>query len=320
MKLTVRDVAHILTSDVDVSKSEDVKTLDSVVGICVSKAKDALTREPPKGYSEFERDQLVSFIDGLRHSHEAIRQLLRGEQSASSVDALTVARLQLESLYTLCFLLQAPENVRLFLKNGWKKKYIRYLLEREERRNLSRFDDYYLKISPATIDELQRRSFVTDEERRTIEIDELGAAFGPIPKRVDIGKFPTPMGVIEKITNPNQQRLLKRLYPEYQYLCSFAHGDSESSLFRVVSDPRSIASKVMTSGQIEDFYQREVLERPTLYSTLSALQVATEIAAVYTTDIELIANVTKGWTLLANNNLMALPIWEIRAKGILNAI
>ena len=88
------------------------------------------------------------------------------------MDALPIARLQLETLYTFCFLLQSAENVRLFLKNNWKKKYIRFLLEREERRNLQRFDEFYMRTGQSLIDMLQGLSSVSDEERQTIEQDE----------------------------------------------------------------------------------------------------------------------------------------------------
>jgi len=88
---------------------------------------------------------------------------------------LAVSRLQIESLYTLCYMLQSPANVRLFLKNGWKKKYIRFLLHREEHANLRRFDEFYTKMGFELIGKLQGVSFVTEEERRTIEYDQLGS-------------------------------------------------------------------------------------------------------------------------------------------------
>lgn len=320
MKLTVEDIKHVLSADIDVSKQVDVKDIDSLVFSCVEAAKDALNAAAPPRFSDFERDQLVHIVDGLQHSHASIRKLLQGEQNPSAVDALAIARLQLETLYSFCFLLQNPENVRLYLKSGWKKKYIRYLLHREECHNLPRFDEYFNEASPPLIIGLQNVCFVDDDERRTIENEQLGAPFGPISKLAIIPNFPTPMGVIEKITDTSQASMLKRLYPEYQFLCSFAHGDSEASLFRTLSNKRSPAAGLFTSGQIEDFYQRYVLEQPVLYSAVSAIQVATELAAIYKTNVDLLAKVTKAWNFLLTLHLLAKPIWEIRAKQILGLI
>lgn len=216
--------------------------------------------------------------------------------------------------------MQSAENVRLFLKNSWKKKYIRFLLEREERKNLRRCDEFYTQTGLPFINMLQRLSSVSDEERRTIEHDQLGTHVGTQFSRVEIPRFPTPMGVIEKTKITSQRRMLERLYPEYQFLCSFAHGDPEAVLFRTVSDPRSPFRNYATSGQIEDFYQRQVLEAPISYSTLSAVQAASEVAALYPSHVELLAKVTQAWALLQEYNLLAVTIWEMRAKDVLPLI
>ncbi len=100
MRLKVRNVKHVLTRDIDVSRSVDVKTLDGFVFTCVSSARDALQSALPPGFSDFERDQLSLVVEGLRYGHLSIRKLLAGDRSASAVDALTIARLQVETLYT----------------------------------------------------------------------------------------------------------------------------------------------------------------------------------------------------------------------------
>ena len=111
-----------------------------------------------------------------------------------------------------------------------------------------------------------------------------------------------------------------RLYPEYQFLCSFAHGDSESTVFRAVSDPRSPLQSVFPSTQVKDFYQRQILETPIIHSAIAAVQAATEIAAIYSSHIELLVAATKAWTALTRLNLLAVPVWEIGAKNILPVV
>lgn len=320
MRVTVKDIVHPITQDVDVTQSIGVGEVDALVFRCIVAAKDALQTLPPTGFSEYERDHLVAVIEGLRQSHLAIRKLLSGDQGGWGVDALAIARLQLEMVYTLCFLLQRPDNLRLFLKNSWKKKYIRFLLQREEHRSLPRFDDYYLRQGLTTLNALQRKSFVTDDERITIELDELGAASGRSPQPIRIATFPTPRGIIDQILNPTQVKLLKRLYPEYQFLCSFAHGDAEAAAFRAISDTRSPVRHFFTDEQRQDFYQRQVCEMPVTYSVISSVQVATEIAALYPGALKLLVEVSEAWTLLLKFTLLAAPLWEIRAKAVLPLI
>jgi hypothetical protein len=67
----------------------------------------------------------------------------------------------------------------------------------------------------------------------------------------------------------------------------------------------------------EDFYQRLVLEPSVTYSFLCSVQVATEVAAHYPGDVELAVKVSEAWTLLLKFNLLAIPVWELRAKDIL---
>lgn len=319
MKLTVQSIKHVLHHDADIDPTARVAvgTIDESIFGCNMAAQDALATSVPSGFTPFERDHLRLLIDGQRHGHLTIRQLLRGEQNASAVDALPIARLQLEVLYSLCFMLQGGQNVRSFLKNGWKRKYVRFLLQREEHGHLPRSAEYFTETAQPSIDQLQVLSSVTEDEKRTIEEEQLGSSPGPAFTPTRIRNFPLPMKVIEKCVDVNQKRMLMRLYPEYQFLCSFAHGDSEATVFRAISDPRSPLQSFLSSAQIKDFYQRQVLEMPVIYSAIAAVQAATEIAAVYPAHLELLVAATKAWATLTRFSLLAVPVWEIRAKKIL---
>jgi hypothetical protein len=304
-------------ADIDSTARVSVSELDGFVFACTSSAQDALSRVMPPGFTDFERDLLKEVIEAQRHSHKAIRTLLQGDRAASAVDALAIARLQLETLYSFCFMLEDVENVRLFLKNGWKRKFIRFLLRREEFRLLQRFDEYFSQNALPQMNTLQQLSFVTDAEKRTIEQDELDMPAGPGFVRAEIKRFPPPMGIIETIKTGSKRKMLQRLYPEYQHLCSFAHPDPEALLFRAVSDTRSRVQAVLPSEQAKEFYQREILELPIAYSAISAVQTATEVAAICPAEVDLLAKVTQAWSFLIGFALLALPVWEIRAKEVL---
>jgi hypothetical protein len=55
-------------------------------------------------------------------------------------------------------------------------------------------------------------------------------------------------------------------------------------------------------------------------STIAAVQVATEVAAIYPADIDLIAKVTEAWSFLVHVSLLARTVWEIRTKEIWPAV
>jgi hypothetical protein len=322
MDLTVNRIKHVLdsSSDVDITQSFDCKTLDEYVNTCVTAAKDALQSAVPLGFSDFSRDILQHVMEGMRSAHNSIRKILIDEPSASSVDAMTIARLQLETLYSFCFLLQDANNVSLLLKSGWKKQYIRFLLEREECKNIPRFDEYVNKVGSQHHEHMRVFLNVSDVEKLTIESEELGTTMPAGIKKEVIPGFPTPAKIIDKIANSDQKSMLERLYPEYQWLCSFAHGDQVSLLFRAILDKRSPQAKYIDPDKRADLFQRQIAEYSVLYSAIGVVQAATELAVIYPHDIELMVKVSNAWSGLSKFTLLSRSVWERRAKKILPLI
>jgi len=271
---------------------------------------------PLTGYNEFEKDNLKVTLDCLKYSHQTIRRILWEEPSPSTVDVLTLARLQIETVYTFCLMLQDAKYVRNFLKYGWKQKYIRFLLHREEYCQISRFSDYF-KDGFQQLQVLQARCLVSEDERYTIEEDQLGI---PLPQginRVRIEKFPTPGAVIDKLTDQDLKMMLMRLYVEYEFLCIFAHGGADSEAFKAVLDSRSPVRDYISSEQRKDLYQRWLGEPSITYSLISAVLCATEVAARCPNHIELQVKLSNAWALLRKYSLWSVPVWEIRAKKVL---
>ena len=321
MKIPVKAVAHALSRDIDPDRQEDVKKLDGFVNKCLSAATEALTKRPLKGYSELEIGHLLGVVDGLRHSHFSIRHLLvEGDKKARAVDALAIARLQLETLFSICLMLQDVQYLRDFVKSTWKTAYTRFLLQREECAALPRFSEYLNATAGPMLDKFRVMSGVTEAEKLTIEHEEIGAAIPPGFVLEKIAQFPTPRRVIDKITNTAQKEMLKRLYPEYQYLCSFAHGSPDAWMLKAILDERSIYRRFFTSGEIEDRFQRGVGEPAILYSVLSGVQAAAEIAAHYPANVELLAALGEAWSFLADRHLLVMAIWERRTRALLKVV
>ncbi len=215
---------------------------------------------------------------------------------------------------------QLPGLVDDYVKGFWKDNYVRFLLQREECKNLTRFDDYLRQGGQAVLAQLQQAAGVTDEEKASVEHLELGTPLPAGMKFAKINRFPQPMGVIQKITDPSRKRMLMRLYPEYRRLCAFAHGSPQSSMFKTAFWERSPIRMLTSEAMRQDLFQREVGEPAIFYSLLSVVQCACEVATLYPSDIELRRTAIEAWNVLLDAHLLGRIVWEIRTKALLGVI
>lgn len=105
--------------------------------------------------------------------------------------------------------------------------------EREETKNLPRYDEYNKKNGPHHLSAVANIINITQAQFATIEHEQFGT---PMPAGVGqdhIPQFPTPGKAINKLSKgSDKRRMLERLYPEYVFLCSFAHGLPDANLFK----------------------------------------------------------------------------------------
>jgi hypothetical protein len=171
--ITVASCKFVHTTDID---PDDMKAggdkWEGLVNICVRAAQDALD-SPPAGYTPTQRNSLTDLLGSMRATHRGIRTLLKlGDADPASVDALVLARLQLEGLYTICLLTEGAEHVTRFVAEAWKRQYIRSMLYREETKSFARFSETEKK-EQARLMMLAQIWGITDDQRTTIEIQEL---------------------------------------------------------------------------------------------------------------------------------------------------
>jgi hypothetical protein len=319
-KIRVIDIAHPVHQDIDPDRHIDVIVVDGFINRCSSAATGALKR-PPSGHSELQAAHISWIFDSMRFTHVTIRNLLtQGPKTPACVDALALTRLQLETLYSVCLICQASDFADDYVKNFWKDNYIRFLLVREEHKKLPRFDGYINGEGQTVLAQLQQASGVTDEERATVEFEELGTALPPGMTLTRIRRFPQPSGVIERITDPDRKRMLMRLYPEYRRLCAFAHGSPQSSMFKTAFWERSPLQGVIPESSRQNVFEKEVGEPAIFYSALAVVQSVCELATMYPSDIELKRAVIEAWNLLSDSHLLGRIIWEIRAKVALTVV
>jgi len=324
LTLTVKSVQYVHAADIDPEATKaGGDAWEGFVNICVTAAEEAL-ETPPNGYSPYQRNSLTDIFTSMKATHRGIRGLVKlGDGKPESVDALVLARLQLEGLYTTCLLVEKPENVDRFTHEAWKRQYIRWLLDSGETQNLPRFRGREDK-------EYQRLIFmmkiwnVSEDQKLTIEYQECETGFPPgfIPKL--IGHFPTPGAVIGEMPAGTKRTMLERLYLEYQDLCAYAHGRPVAGFGKSIFDERSpLRTQFMQlwgEENLHNEFRQRILGAAQIYSLLSVAQATAELTTLYPTNVDLLAAATKAWNELHNSHLLVNAVWNIRTKGLLGVI
>ena len=203
------------------------------------------------------------------------------------------------------------------------RQYTRWMLYREETKGIERFknevDGEYPRVMA-----LMDLWGVTNDQRLTIEFCEMEVdppqGFKPQP----IQPFPTPGRVIEHLPQGPKRRMLMRLYPEYQELCSYAHGRPVAGFGKCVFDDRSVARKLLVDrhgeSYVQKMFQKQVLGAAQIHSLISVAQATAELTTLYPMNMELQAAAIKAWNELSGAHFLVNAVWDIRTKDLLRVI
>lgn len=173
MKPRVRDCISSLDRDIDLDAILDARVADAAVGRCVAAVTDCLKLSTPQ-LGEAERVHLHQIFLSMRHGYAAVRELLRPEgEQPKSVNVMSLVRAQVETLYAVCLIIEKPETLHAYLKDGWKKLFIRHIAMQTECRGLPRVARG-LSETEVWLERMRISAGVTDIEKRTIEAHELG--------------------------------------------------------------------------------------------------------------------------------------------------
>ena len=202
-----------------------------------------------------------------------------------------------------------------YLQDGWKKQYVRLLLEREETKNLPRFNEFCTELAPANLNSLRQCHGITDAQVATIDHQELGATMPEGTAQERISRFPSPFAVINHLgQGTDKRKMLERLYPEYVFLCTFAHGLPDALLFKMMFNKQDDDEK------LKDTFHRQVEQPAYITSLISLIQGSAELITLYPADVELSATVPKAWETLTKEMLLGKAIWNIRTKTLLGIV
>jgi hypothetical protein len=123
----ISKIAHPLTPDRDIDPhgpKHDAQFFDTLTGNCITKVNAVVGCQIPPGFDDLQRDRLCAVFESMRATHKGLRDLLKNQVHPSSVDALCLVRAQLETLYTIWYVVEKGSSVNDFLKNDWKNRYV----------------------------------------------------------------------------------------------------------------------------------------------------------------------------------------------------
>jgi hypothetical protein len=201
MRLRVSQYAHVHSTDFEFTRRGDGKEFDRIINVCVERATRALDT-PAQGYSKLQCDHIGDIFRSTRATHRTIRRLLDydGPIDPETVDTLALARLQLECLYAICMMLEDPKYVTHYMQDYWKKRYVQYLLDKEETKNLVRFQarfDSGDALQPLM--NLANIFGITQGQIMTVDLESsLGCHWRPGPRKKTYHHFPLQGGRLRR--------------------------------------------------------------------------------------------------------------------------
>src|SRR4051812_14484115 len=117
--ITVQSCAYVHANDIDPEGHASANDIEAAKDKAVSRAIRALENDAA-GWSRFHCANLQTLFDAMAATHRTIRNVLGfGWQDPRSIDAMVLARVPLEHLYTLCLMFEGPEWMDVYLKDGW---------------------------------------------------------------------------------------------------------------------------------------------------------------------------------------------------------
>jgi|SRR5271154_970959 len=319
MTLRIRDCISSIKTDIDLDAKWDARDADASVNRCVAAVTESLESAAPN-FTEIQRVHLHQILLSIRHGHFAVRELLRPEgEQPLSVNVMPLVRSQIETLYAICLIVERPGALSDYLKDGWKKLFVRHIGMREECRTLPRVSKGLVDVEK-WLEQLRIVSGVTAIEKQTVEAEELGIPLPIGTAPVRISQFPTPIRVINQLADPDRKRMLCRLYPEYQFLCGFVHFSPATVTLTSLLDSRQPFRKWFTTGQVTEMWQKEIAGPAMWLNVISVIQCCAEFLAIYPNDVELARCCVEAWKPLSENTLIGRVIWDLRSRKLLGVI
>lgn len=304
--------------DIDPDKSFDAVVLDELLRNVINRCSNEL-RTATKLHAEA-RNLIPDLLLAFRVTHRSIRLLL-GQYEREielSSDALSLAREQIEKIFVLTLILDAPPKwIEAYLKDAWKKDYEHFLLHKEEHQDLPRHQEFLTIHGPREMERGRVFFNVSPDEKAAIEFK----FFNPekeLPPNLRgklIPDFPTPGVAKNQIKDLVLRDVLYRWHIEYKLLCRFSHVGMDKLTAQALATQR-----YETPDTHKVAYFEKVLQPSLIISLVATAFACTEVFRYVSGNIGIAAELTKLWNELEQGSLLGKLFWNVRAKKLLSIL
>ena len=256
--------------------------LDDRVFAAVSAVTDALGAAIESSHSIAEIHLLathVHLLGAMKSTHRSIRCLMshQGDDDLDlTVDALPLARVQLERAFLALLLAEKPKRWHTrYRKNAWKALAEKFFRDRCTVGHLEPYRDYFSSNGPgiAALRAFAREMDVSEDEFQTLRSDMLAdQEADPRWKRRFIPDMPNPRKSLPELSDPTRRQLAELLYPAYDSLSHFSHGGLAGVLGSAILRTPDVAGIEVNR---EQFWTSAVLETALPMSYVAVALVAT---------------------------------------------
>lgn len=313
------------TEDIDTTKEFSGKSLNPKLESVINRTADAIERLSI--WNSTDRHILAEILRGLWATHRAIVTLLSKKEEYSaispiSIESMSLAREQVESLFTICLLLDNPNRwFSVYKKDSWQRQYRKYLLEKHEREKLPRFKKSLNEIEPM-FDKLQKRYGISSDEKEAIKF-KFNNPNGELPSHLKhlknkLPDFPTAGKALKELIKNNNpvKYCLKRWYHEYKYLSGYSHGHMVKISMLAFLTSRELN---ISEGKKQELFEKEIQDS-FVVSFVSSASACAEACPLLVYNIEVIEALTNLWNELTELSLLGKLFWNIRISKLLGVI
>ncbi len=260
----------------------------------------------------------ANLLLSMESTHKSIRKLASDRQE-SSVDALSLARMQLERCFLALLFLDNPERwFSRYRKNAWKTFASKYF---RDQRSLSKFAPYSDYFGPSgqgikMLREFAHEMDVSEDEFQTLRAHVLNEKLDPNWKEWVIADMPVPAKLVQNLEDPGRQAIAKLLHPYYHNLSHFTHGGMVGVMVAAIL--RGDVSLVSESDS-NQFWYSSVIEIMLPQSYVAMLLVATLFAEELIDDQEVVAKLRGAWQPFhSDGSPMGIALWDLYVGPLLD--
>jgi len=264
----------------------------------------------------------ANMLLAMKSTHRSIRRLVSSEKDLAelSVDAMSLARVQLERGFLALLLTDSERWHVRYRKNAWKafaRKYFR------DQRSLGHFEPYkdYFGPSGAGITILRQFAHemdVGEDEIQTLRTHVLGNEPDPRWTQWFIADMPTPGRTVQELNDPQRKALAEALHPYYDNLSHFSHGGLVGVMTAAIL--RGEAGGAESDSSAGSFWHASIVESTLPVSYVAMLLVATMFAVELKDNDKLIETLIKAWRPYhSDGSPLGIAVWDnwaARALGV----